>query len=242
MEIEQIKKITQKIQGWLTEKEGMLLYNLAKEANGTIIEIGSWQGRSTIWLGKGSLSGNKNKIYAIDPHTGASEHRRMFGENIWTFDTFQENIKNASIDSIVITIIKTSEEAFSEFKEDKQIGLVFVDGAHEYHHTKQDFQLWSTKIKDGGIIAFHDCKKKGVKKALKEVFYCSNKFVDLQNVDSIMYARKVENNSIADRIKNKSVPIKREIKRNINKFKKSLKKRLSVFGCKNEPTRRKKTA
>ena len=56
MEIDEIKKLVDKVDGWLTYKEGELLYNLAKNCTGegVIVEIGSWQGKSTIWLGRGS--------------------------------------------------------------------------------------------------------------------------------------------------------------------------------------------
>ena len=46
-----------KIDGWLTEREARLLYDLAKSATGPIIEIGSWRGRSTTVLGHGSMAG-----------------------------------------------------------------------------------------------------------------------------------------------------------------------------------------
>ena len=40
--------------GWLNEAEGLLLYRLARNCSGkgVIVEIGSWKGRSTIWLGQ----------------------------------------------------------------------------------------------------------------------------------------------------------------------------------------------
>jgi len=77
MEKEEIKKFVEKVDGWLLDIEGELLYDLAKncKGNGVIVEIGSWTGKSTIWLGKGSKAGNKVKVYAIDPHTGSSEQK-----------------------------------------------------------------------------------------------------------------------------------------------------------------------
>ncbi len=65
-------KATENIGGWLTEQEGIFLYNTAKKikAHNTIVEIGSWKGKSTICLGRGSQDGNRAKIFAIDPHIG----------------------------------------------------------------------------------------------------------------------------------------------------------------------------
>lgn len=78
----------------LADKEGETLYKLAKncKGKGVIVEIGSWKGESTIWISNGSKNGNKVKIYAIDPHTGSSELKRMYG-NIWTFEEFKKILK-----------------------------------------------------------------------------------------------------------------------------------------------------
>ena len=45
--------------GWHTDTNGGLLYTLAKKCrgDGVIVEIGSWKGRSTSWLGLGSKAG-----------------------------------------------------------------------------------------------------------------------------------------------------------------------------------------
>lgn len=58
---EEIKKLVERVDGWLTHGEGGLLYNLAKncKGNGVIVEIGSWKGKSTIWLGAGSKDWEK---------------------------------------------------------------------------------------------------------------------------------------------------------------------------------------
>jgi hypothetical protein len=57
-----------------------------------LVEIGSWKGRSTICIAIGSKAGKKNKCYAIDPHTGSSEHK-IKGKDIWTFDEFKKEYK-----------------------------------------------------------------------------------------------------------------------------------------------------
>lgn len=104
-----------------------------------IVEIGSWKGKSTVWLAKGSKDGKGIKIYAIDPHKGSSEHRKWYGK-VWTFEEFKENIKKARVDDVVVPIVKTSEETVRNW--DKLVELLFIDGAHEYELVKQDFLLW----------------------------------------------------------------------------------------------------
>ena len=118
-----------------------------------IAEIGSWKGKSTIWLAYGSKQGKNVRIYAIDPHTGSSSHREKYG-SIWTFDEFQKNIRDAGVDDIITSLVKTSEEAARSHTQ--PVELIFIDGAHTYELVKMDFDLWFPKVIEGGIMAFHD--------------------------------------------------------------------------------------
>jgi hypothetical protein len=49
---------------------------------------------------------------------------------------------------------KTSEEAAHAFP--GTLDLAYIDGNHSYASVKQDLQLWSSKIRPGGIISGHD--------------------------------------------------------------------------------------
>jgi predicted O-methyltransferase YrrM len=203
--MEEIRKIAGKIGGWLTDKEGELLFNLAKECkgNGVIVEIGSWKGKSTIWLGKGSHQGKKVKIYAIDPHTGSSEHRKDVA-TVWTFDEFRENMKNAQVADVVEPILKTSAKAAEDFN--KPIEFIFIDGAHEYEFVKLDFDLWFPKVINNGVIAFHDTTFwPGPRKVISEMVCKSKYFKNISFVDSIAFAQKVEHTTWSDRIRNRSM-------------------------------------
>jgi len=155
-EIEHVKEATDKVEGWLTDAQGEFLYNAAKncQGRGVIVEIGSWKGKSTIWLAKGSKAGSNVKIYAIDPHTGSSGHKKKRGE-VWTFEEFKQNIKRANVEDIVVPVVKTSEDAERDW-DGKPIELLWIDGEHEYEMVKLDFDLWSPYLVEGGTIAFHD--------------------------------------------------------------------------------------
>lgn len=213
MRIDEIKKLADKVDGWLTDREGELLYNLAKNCTGegVIVEIGSWQGKSTIWLGRGSKKGNNVKIYAIDPHTGASEHKERYGE-VWTFEEFKNNIIVAKVDDITIPIVKTSEVAAKNF--DEPVELIFIDGAHEYELVKLDFELWFPKVINGGIMAFHDTRgRRGPAKVVEELVYKSKNFRNVRFVDTITFAEKVRQNSIKDRFINRCVLLLKKLYR-----------------------------
>jgi predicted O-methyltransferase YrrM len=203
LERSEVGKLAERVQGWLTDYEGALLYELARNCTGkgVIVEIGSWKGKSTIWLASGSKKGKKIKVYAVDPHTGSSEHRRAFGK-IRTFEEFDRNLKEARVNDIVVPILATSAEAANVFKE--PVELIFIDGSHEYEMAKLDFQSWFPKVVNGGIMAFHDSfRGTGPRRVVEESLCKSPNFRNLTFAGSIGFAEKVTSNSMGERFRNR---------------------------------------
>jgi predicted O-methyltransferase YrrM len=201
-EIEEIRKLTKNVDGFLSEQEGEFLYKLAKNCagKGVIVEIGSWKGKSTIWLAAGSKVGKRIKVYAIDPHTGSSEHKAMYGK-VWTFPEFKKNIKMAKVNDIVVPIVKTSEEAAKNFN--KPVELLFIDGAHEYEFVKKDAELWIPKVVNGGFVAFYDVTGWPGPRKVFQKFVCRSKnFKNIGLCGSIGFAQKIKKVSIKDRLRN----------------------------------------
>ena len=60
------------------------------------------------------------------------------------------------------------------------IDLIFIDGSHTFESARNDYQLWSQKLNNTGILAIHDiydteaegdrAQKKSMKKALSDGF------------------------------------------------------------------------
>jgi len=190
------------IGGWLTKSEGEFLYDIARGMahNLSLIEIGSWKGRSTICLGKGSIDGNNAPIYAIDPHTGSSEHRKAFGI-VDTFEQFKTNIKNAGIESHIRVMKMTSKGASSGVS--RNVGFVFVDGAHEYEFVALDYHLWFPKLGIGRLMAFHDCwHAPGVHWFTAKLLLTSNQVRHPRLLDTLTIVEKVEQNTPTERVGN----------------------------------------
>lgn len=204
-EIQDIAKEIDKknIEGFFSHEEGELLYYLAAGCpkNATIVEIGSWKGRSTCWMGKASKNYSQAKIYAIDPHIGSPEHQGKDPVN--TFQQFEKNLKKLDVFNRVTSIVKFSHQAINDIKE--EIDLLFIDGAHEYEAVKKDFDLWFPKLREGGIIAFHDSVGKGwpgVHRLIKEKIFSSQNFRDIRFIGTITFATKIQQNSFWQRRKN----------------------------------------
>ena len=68
-ELKMLKTCFKSTEGMISFEEAISLYLLAKKANGgCIIEVGTYRGRATVFLGKGSMNGFNVPVYAVDPH------------------------------------------------------------------------------------------------------------------------------------------------------------------------------
>jgi len=154
-EIRKLLRFTGKIEGWLSPQEGVFLYKLASRlpAESNIVEIGSWKGKSSVWLGSALKEKERSKVYAVDPHIGSPEKEREYGKTD-TFAEFQKNIKAVGLSKKVMAVKKTSGEAAPDFQ--KEIDLLFIDASHAYEAVEEDFVLWFPKLKKGGWVVFHD--------------------------------------------------------------------------------------
>lgn len=179
-----------RIDGWLSREEGLILYHLAKIANQNhpIVEIGSFQGKSTIFIASALKEKRENVVYAIDPHKGSVKAGKK--EYKPTLRLLAHNIKKFKVNKFVILIPKTSEEASIKWK--KPISFLFIDGLHEYNYIKQDLTLWLPYLIDGGIVACHDAftPYPGVFQAVEEEILGSSDYYDIGYVNSIIFARK----------------------------------------------------
>jgi MMP 1-O-methyltransferase len=190
-----VKPLIADIPGWLTDEEGEALYELARRCrgDGVILEIGSWKGKSTVCLGLGSQAGNSVPVYAVDPHAD------------YRFGDFKANVERAGISELVHPIASLSQAAADGFEQ--PIELLFVDGSHEYDLVLEDFEQWVPKVIDGGWVAFHDTTwTRGPRKVVGSAIYRSRRFADVRFVvGSTTVARKVPENSFADRARNRYV-------------------------------------
>ena len=189
--------------GWLNPAEAKALHRIAKKCVGcgVIVEIGSWKGKSTVCLARGSRAGRNVKIHAIDPHTGSPQHKEMFGE-VWTFEEFKRNIESAGVSDLVVPHVDFSESVARTFTE--PVEAIFIDGLHEYDGVKADFDAWFPKVIDGGAMAFHDTTCwPGVLQLMKERVFKSRCFRRIRFAGSIVYGEKVRANTALERAGNR---------------------------------------
>ncbi len=182
--------IFNQVHGFLSLAEAELLYRLTSEvpANGVIVEIGSYQGRSTVCLGLGAKE-HGAWVYAVDPHYDYEvdgTHYSM-ADNQY----YYANLAKFGVGDVVRTLNTTSFHAVCNWKVDHDwISLLWIDGSHEYEYVSEDFRLWSQYIH--GKIVMHDTAgyHPGVTQMLNEIL-AAGQWTITQRVDAIAVLSRI---------------------------------------------------
>ncbi len=154
--------------GFLSEREGLKLFELAREASarGPCLEIGSYCGKSTLFLAEGCRIAGRHSVYAVDHHRGSEEQQagqqyfdpELFDVERGTVNTlppFLDNLERAGLRDWVIPVVAESAR-FAQNWIYGGFGLVFIDGGHARRDVESDFELWGRHVMDGGWLCFHD--------------------------------------------------------------------------------------
>lgn len=146
------------VEGWLTEGQAEELFDAARAcpSGGTIVEIGSFRGRSTIVLALGAADGTR--VMAIDPHAGndrgPQEIEGFETEAADDHQTFLRNLTDADVADLITHVRKSSGEALADVEAD--IDVLFIDGAHRYGPARADIRDYGARVSEGGIMLIHD--------------------------------------------------------------------------------------
>jgi MMP 1-O-methyltransferase len=185
--IADLSAVTKRIDGWLSPAEGETLFRLARQSvPGTcIVEIGSWKGKSTVWLAAGAKSRVGVRVVAIDPHSGTDIHEA--GQT--TEHELRESIRRAGVEDQVEVVVATSEDAVQGWN--RPVSLLWIDGDHSYEGARRDLELWRDHLIEGGVIAFHDTFVwQGPERLVCQSVLHSGHFSDPGFADTVTFARK----------------------------------------------------
>lgn len=146
------------ISGWMSVKELEWLAEQASKHN-TIVEIGSFMGRSTRALGDNT----PGIVYAIDDFVGPRDMGlpEWFREHL--FEMFSMYNQDLIDRGKVFPVIADHREIKLKVKPD----MVFLDGSHEYEDVKYDIDRWE----GAKLICGHDfTNMHPVRQAVQEKF------------------------------------------------------------------------
>lgn len=163
---ETIPPFISEVKGFLDEEEGLRLFELASEACslGPCLEIGSFCGKSTVYLGVACKIQGKT-LFSIDHHQGSEEQQAgqpYFDADlidsksglIDSFPYFRAIIQKAGLDEVVVPMVTKSGVAARNWA--TPLGLVFIDGGHSYETVIADYECWYPHLLLGGFLVFHD--------------------------------------------------------------------------------------
>ena len=154
------------VKGILAKQEGEALYRAALEvaAKGPVLEIGSYCGKSTVYLGAACqrLGG---VLYALDHHRGSEEHQlgeeyhdpQLYDAEAGRMDSlreFRRTLQRAQLEDTVVPIVAPSALAARYWN--TPLAMVFIDGGHSMEAALNDYRCWAPHIVRGGWLAIHD--------------------------------------------------------------------------------------
>jgi len=191
-----------RIPGWLTDSEACQLYTLARdilpERTPIAVELGSWQGKSSVMIA-GGLAGKRDaRLYCVDPF-GTDENpeyqQRYYSPLLSAMDrtleqAFSDHMRQSGLSSIAEAVRGYSFEIVQTWT--IPIDFLFIDANHEYESVNRDFEQWEPFLKIGGIVALHDVSASwpGPTRVRDERFKLP-KFDAYSQTDSLAWAIKI---------------------------------------------------
>jgi hypothetical protein len=142
------------VAGWLTDAQAArLAARGAAAAGGTVVEIGSFRGRSTIVLARAAGS-----VIAIDPHEGSDRGPQEISADAARGEddhaAFLANLEAAGVLHLVRHVRLPSGDALGEVA--GPVALLYVDGAHRFSPARDDIARWGARVAPGGAMLVHD--------------------------------------------------------------------------------------
>ena len=162
-----MKDSAEAARGFMPPNEGVALHEaalLVSDSAAPMLEIGSYCGKSGIYLGSAAKERN-TILFALDHHRGSEENQPgwewhepdLVDPDVGVIDTlprFRRAIFDAGLEGTVVALVGDSPTVGSRWA--IPLSFLFIDGGHGSEPAHRDFELWTPWIEDGGILAIHD--------------------------------------------------------------------------------------
>jgi predicted O-methyltransferase YrrM len=154
--------------GFMPPAEGLALYDAAQalpdSVAGALLEIGSYCGKSAIYLGAAARASGR-VVFCVDHHRGSEENQPGWewhepdlvdprAGRIDTLPWFRRTIVDAGLEDVVVAVV--GESAVVARWWEGPLALVFIDGGHGELPAHRDYESWAPKIGAGGRLVIHD--------------------------------------------------------------------------------------
>jgi predicted O-methyltransferase YrrM len=159
-------KAAQSAKGFMPGDEGLALHETAAAYAplGPIVEIGTYCGKSTIYLAAAARAEGQFVI-TVDHHRGSEENQpgweyhdtELVDPGAGRLDTlphFRSNLAASGLEDSVIAIVGRSADVARLWT--SPLGMLFIDGGHTDAAAIADYQGWAPHLAPGGALAIHD--------------------------------------------------------------------------------------
>ncbi len=128
------------------------------------VEVGSYCGRSTIWLGDAARQAG-TVLFAVDHHRGSEENQAGWEHHdtdvvdprtgeMDTLPFFRDAVHDAGLDDVVIGVVGHSRVVAANWT--TPLAFLFIDGGHGVEPARDDYLGWTPHVAVGGTLAIHD--------------------------------------------------------------------------------------
>lgn len=164
-----LREIAVSTKGFMPPDEGDALYAAAlgvgRELPGMPwVEVGSYCGRSTVWLGAAARDAGTT-LFAVDHHRGSEENQvgwehhdpELFDPHTGQLETlpeFRATLRRSGLDDHVVAVVGSSPVVARHWS--SALAFLFVDGGHGEEPARLDYEGWFPKVAIGGVVAIHD--------------------------------------------------------------------------------------
>jgi len=158
LRFDEVLAAVEHIEGWMTPAQARWLWDRAQalRAPATVVEIGSYRGRSAIVLASAAADGVE--VVAIDPHGGNDRGPQQISaepeEGERDHQAFLANLAEAGVADRVRHVRQPSQKALDAV--DGEVDLLYIDGAHRFQPARDDIRAWGARVAPGGIMLIHD--------------------------------------------------------------------------------------
>jgi hypothetical protein len=164
-----LREVALATKGFMPPYEGDALYEAALLAGRNVlslnmVEVGSYCGRSTVWVGAAARSSGVT-LYAVDHHGGSEENQpgwEWFDDSVVdattgkinTLPFFTDTMTRAGLTDVVQAVVGDSAALGHAWRE--KLSFLFIDGGHGREIARADFSAWHDHVALNGIFAIHD--------------------------------------------------------------------------------------
>jgi predicted O-methyltransferase YrrM len=152
--------------GFMPDDEGDLLHRLALAGllHGPVLEVGSYCGKSAIYLGAAAREVG-GTVFTVDHHRGSEENQPGWEYHdatladpatgrLDTLPTFRRTIVDAGLEDHVVAVVGRSTTVSAHWR--TPLSLLFIDGGHTDEHASNDYTGFGRWVEHGATLVIHD--------------------------------------------------------------------------------------